>query len=261
MSTNLAAALGKATYVDCDVEEPNGRLFLRPEHVEKTVVSQIIPSFDAQKCNGCRECVKFCRFNALIYIKKAPMLFTEVCHSCGGCRIVCPQKAITETSRPIGTVEKGKSGETTVITGVLNPGEASGNGVIQEAIREADGAETVIIDCPPGSACSVQESIAEADFCILVAEPTAFGFHNFQMVQELVSLHHKPCGIVINKQEEPYEPLEVFCREHQLPILLRLPYERKLGSLLSQGKLAGREDPELRQQLLGLYYQIGGAVQ
>lgn len=261
LATNLAAALGKATYVDCDVEEPNGRLFLKPENCRETEVAQMIPSFDPEKCTGCRECVKFCKFNALIYIKKVPMLFTEVCHSCGGCGLVCPEQAICEVPRPIGILEEGRSGDTRVITGILNPGEASGTTVIGKALNMAKEDETVIIDCPPGSACSVQESIGDADFCILAAEPTAFGFHNLQMVAELVRLHGKPCGIVINKEEKPYEPLETFCRQENIPILLRIPFDRSVGEKLSQGQLIVKNDTKFRETLLELVHRIGGMCQ
>lgn len=260
VSTNLAYAIGKADYVDCDVEEPNGRLFLKPKNVESVTVSQLIPDFDPQKCTGCRECVRHCRFNALIYIKKKPMLFTEVCHSCGLCSLVCPENAITETERPVGKAEIGTAGSLRVITGVLNPGEASGIPVIKKAQSLASKDRDVIFDCPPGTACPVQESIASADFCLLVAEPTAFGFHNFRMAAELAKLHHKPRGVVIDKMDRPYEPLEQFCREEQIPILLRIPFRKDLAGMIGRGELAAARDPALKKAFYSLYEQIGGMV-
>ena len=258
LAANLAAALDGSTYVDCDVEEPNGRLFLKPEVRKITEVCQTVPGFDAAKCTGCRACVQFCRFHALIYIKNAPMLFTEVCHSCGGCSLVCPEQAITEVQRPIGVVEQGMSHKTRVLTGILNPGEASGIGVIQKALELAGQEGPVIIDGPPGSACSVQESIADADFCLLVTEPTAFGFHNFKMVYELSLLHGKPCGVVINKQEQPYGPLEDFCRDRGIPVLMRIPYSREMGSSIAGGALIARENPDFAAALRDMADWIGG---
>ena len=122
ISVNLAYSIGNAAYVDCDVEEPNGALFLKPQNIREVSVSQWIPSFDPIKCTGCRECVKHCRFNALICIRKKPMVFPEVCHSCGLCTMVCPENAISEEPRPLGHLEIGQSGSVKVITGVLNPG-------------------------------------------------------------------------------------------------------------------------------------------
>ena len=260
VSVNLAYSVGKGAYVDCDVEEPNGRLFLKPEDISRKVVTQLIPDFDPAKCIGCRECVKHCRFNALIYIKKKPMVFTEVCHSCGLCSLVCRENAISEVERPLGALEIGTSGELKVITGILNPGEASGIAVIQAAQREADREETVIYDCPPGSACSVQESIQNADYCILVAEPTSFGFHNFQMVAELTSLHKKPMGVIIDKMEKPYGPLEDFCKEKQIPILMRIPFQKELAAWIAEGRIAAAWDPKLKEEFRQVFERIGGSI-
>jgi len=243
LAVNLAALAGKCTYIDCDVEEPNGRLFLRPQSVEEQAVSCLLPEFDSAKCSGCKKCVDFCRFHALVYIKDKPMLFPEVCHSCGGCSLVCPHAAVSEKASPIGRLEIGRRGDTTVVTGILNPGEASGVPLIREALRHSG--ELTIIDCPPGSACSVMECVMEADYCLLVAEATAFGFHNFKMVHELCSLLNKPCGLVINKQEQEYAPLEDYCAEHGLPVLGRIAYDGKLAKLGAEGMLAVESEAPL----------------
>lgn len=258
VAVNLALAAGHAAYIDCDVEEPNGRLFLKPTEVTETPVCTMLPEFDVGKCNGCRKCVSFCRFHALIYIKEKPMVFTEVCHSCGGCLMVCPEQAITEVPKQIGSVFAGRHGDTTVITGILNPGEASGIPVIQKALRLAPQDAPAIIDCPPGSACSVMESVADTDFCVLTAEPTAFGFHNFCMVHELAEIMKKPCGVVINKQDAPYEPLEQYCREKKLPILARIPYDPKIARVNASGRLISEEEPSIRELFRDIYRQIGG---
>ena len=261
VAVNLAAAAGTATYVDCDVEEPNGRIFLKPEGCHEIPVTVLLPEFDSQACSGCRACVDFCRFHALMYVREKPMVFADVCHSCGGCKLVCPEEAVLEKPKQVGVLEMGVSGGVHVVTGILNPGEASGVPVIREAIAQADlgKEELTVIDCPPGSACSVMESVTAADFCILVAEPTAFGFHNFQMVCELAYLMGKPCGVVINKQEAVYEPLETFCMEHYLPVLDRIPYDPELAALAAAGRLACRESAAWRQRFEGLLGRIGGA--
>lgn len=259
VAVNLAAVAGEATYIDCDVEEPNGRLFFQPKQPESRTVTTLLPEFDAARCTGCRQCVQFCRFHALLYIRGKPMVFSEVCHNCGGCALVCPVQAVTYRQRPVGTVETGQAGKVRVVTGVLNPGEASGIPVIRQALNQARG--LTVVDCPPGSACSVMECVKAADVCLLVAEPTAFGFHNFRMVHELTRLLHKPCGVVINKQDAPYEPLETYCREQNLPVLLRMGYDSALAADTARGLVAAEHRPEIRTLFAGLLAQIqGGAI-
>lgn len=257
-AVNLAASAGKCCYVDCDVEEPNGRLFLKPERVESRSVSTLLPEFDDSLCSGCKKCVDFCRFHALVYVKGKPMVFSEVCHSCGGCALVCPEKAVVEKPRPIGILEAGRHGDVRVITGVLNPGEASGIALIKEAVKSARGLS--ILDCPPGSACPVMESASAADYCLLVAEPTAFGLHNFKMVHELVRLLGKPCGVLINKQDAPYEPLERFCEEQGIPVLARIPFDPEAAECIAAGEIAAEKLPRYRALFQGLLEKIGGSL-
>lgn len=262
VATNLAAVAGKCTYVDCDVEAPNGHLFLKPHAITTQTVSTTLPVFDAQKCNGCKQCVHFCRFHALVYIKDAPMVFGEACHSCGGCTLVCSHNAITYAPKTVGVIETGHHRDITVVTGLLNTGEASGVPIIKEALQQGDG--LAILDCPPGSACSVMETIMDADYCILVTEPTTFGFHNLQMVHELATLLHKPCGVVINKETAPYPPLEAFCTAQNLPVLSRIPYTPALAQQIGQGVLVAETIPQERQRFQELLShsstQIGGLV-
>lgn len=260
VSVNLAYTAENATYIDCDVEEPNGRLFLKPTEPKTIPVHRKLPTFDDTTCIGCRACVDFCHFNALIFLRNKPKLFPEVCHSCGGCQIVCKQHAITENARQVGVIEIGNSNDIRVVTGILNIGEASAVPVIQSALYHGLEQEkpnlnctsigdaiqpTVVIDCPPGSSCSVMESVAESDYCLLVVEPTAFGFHNFQMVHELVTLMNKPCGIVINKAYEAYAPLYDYCYAQQIPILLEIPYESQLAELSAKGEIVTQYHEQL----------------
>lgn len=257
-AVNLAAAAGKCRYIDCDVEEPNGRLFLKPEGLETLTVSALLPDFDASLCTGCKKCVDFCRFHALVYVKGRPMVFPEVCHSCGGCALVCPAGAVIEKPRAVGVLEQGRHGDVTVITGILNPGEASGAPIIREAVSRAQGLS--ILDCPPGSACPVMESAMEADYCLLVAEPTAFGLHNFKMVCELAGLLGKKCGVLINKQDAPYEPLESFCRDAGLPVLERIPFDREAAECIAAGEIAAEKLPRYRELFIRLLEKIGGGA-
>ena len=258
VSVNLAAAAESAVYLDCDVEEPNGHLFFKPEITSEETVSAKIPLIDYDQCNGCRKCVDFCKFNALAFIKNKPVLFKDICHSCGGCVLFCPQKAISEVEKNVGVIQNGMSGQVRVHTGCLNTGEASGIPIIKELLKKSatETALPVFIDCPPGSACIVMESIKDADYCVLVAEPTVFGVHNLKMVCDLVEVFHKPHGVVLNKCLEEENPAEVFCKEHHVTILGRIPFDSKLGSLNSNAKIAVRENDRYREQFSALLHTV-----
>jgi MinD superfamily P-loop ATPase len=244
VSVNLASIAEKSVYIDCDVEEPNGHLFFKPEIVREEIIAVKIPVINEGQCNGCRKCVDFCKFNALAFIKNKPYVFEEVCHSCGGCMILCPEKAIREQEKAIGKVQEGVSGNVRVRTGIMNSGEASGIPIIKNLLNKnisLDKALPVFVDCPPGSACIVMESIKDADYCILVAEPTVFGVHNLSMVYDLVRLFKKPHGVVLNKCLDGENPAETFCVDNNVPILGRIPFDNELGSLNSNAKIAARE--------------------
>jgi len=254
VSVNLASVAGQSVYIDCDVEEPNGHLFFKPTDIYQQDITVKIPVVDENLCNGCHKCVDFCKFNALAFIKNKPYVFEEVCHSCGGCLLLCPEKAISEKEKTIGKVQKGVSSNVTVNTGILNTGEASGIPIIKKLLNESasDKELPVFIDCPPGSACIVMESIKDADYCILVAEPTMFGVHNLNMVYDLVRLFDKPHGVVLNKCLNGENPAEEFCMEKNIPVLGQIPFDNALGSLNSDSKIAARESERFR----ALFYSL-----
>ncbi|HEY8344266.1 MAG TPA: ATP-binding protein [Bacillota bacterium] len=249
VSINLAAATETSAYIDCDVEEPNGYLFFKPRNIQEEEVSVRIPKVNDKLCSGCRKCVDFCKFNALAYIKDKLIIFEDICHSCGGCILLCPEQALTEKEKVIGKVQKGISDQVTVYTGVLNTGEPSGVPIIKKLLAEAklEITKTTLIDCPPGSACTVMESIKDADYCILVAEPTLFGVHNLNIVYELVKLFNKPFGVVLNKCLDGEDLSEKFCLEKGIRILGRIPFDQELGRLNSNAEIAVRKSEKYRR--------------
>jgi MinD superfamily P-loop ATPase len=243
VSVNLAAVAERATYIDCDVEEPNGHLFLKPQDVISKDIGVLVPVIDDEKCTQCRKCVDFCKYNALAMINKKVIVFDNVCHACGGCALLCPEKAIVEKEKNIGQVKKGQSDNVSVISGILNTGETSGVPIIKDiVVQDQTDTELTVIDCPPGSACVVMESIKEADYCVMVAEPTVFGAHNLGMVYDLVKLFNKPHGVVLNKCLEGENPSEIFCQENKVRILGKIPFDNDLGTLNSNALVAVRED-------------------
>ena len=175
--------------------------------------------------------------------------------------LFCPEKALNKKQREIGKIEWGISEQVTALTGCLNTGEVSGVPIIKEMVENLPQQETIVIDCPPGSACVVMESIKEADFCVLVAEPTLFGVHNLAMVYELVKLFDKPFGVILNKCLSGENPSEQFCREKQIQILAQIPYDKELGRLNANGHVAVRESEQYRNLFCHLLHQLKKGAQ
>lgn len=263
VAVNLAALVKDSIYIDCDVEEPNGHLFFKPTKLEEKEISVLIPKIDNELCNGCRKCVEFCNFNALAYIKNRLVIFDDICHSCGGCIMLCSEKAFKEKEKVIGKVQKGVSDQVNVYTGILNTGEASGVPIIKNLLDDKYivSGKNVFIDCPPGSACIVMESIKDADYCILVAEPTLFGEHNLKMVFELVKLFNKPFGVVLNKCLDGDNPSEQFCLENNIKIIGRISFDKNLGTINSNAEIAVNKDERYRDLFSYLLKAVIGEVE
>lgn len=247
VSVNLAALETNADYIDCDVEEPNGKLFFKSEIKETRPVRIRIPQVDDKLCIGCKKCVSFCRYSALAYGRKL-MVFDELCHSCGGCSLVCPTKAIKEIDKEIGILERYKYGGINVATGELYVGEASGMPIIKELLSGVkDKSKCSFVDCPPGSGCAVVMCVKEADFCLAVAEPTIFGTHNLEIIYNLIKQVNKPFGVVLNKTiEDSYNPAEIFCQNNGIIILGKIPYSGEIGLLNSNGEIVADKNKSIK---------------
>jgi len=256
VSVNLAAAEENSCYADFDTEEPDGHLFFRPENIVSENVSVKIPDYNKKLCVSCQKCVKFCAFNALAYVGNKLMIFENVCHSCGGCMTVCPEHALTEKDKNVGVTEEGVSGGITVLTGFLNTGEASGVPIIKRLNEKLNKYKFSVIDCPPGSACQVLESVKNADYCVLVLEPTIFGLDNFLTVLKLVKLLNKKFGVIINKSLSDNNIAENYCNENGIDILARFPYDQYLAKINSEGLIAVREKAKYKDIFSGISKKI-----
>ncbi len=256
VSTNLSNIINGSTYLDCDVEEPNGHIFFdKAKLTDEKKVYRIIPEFDSDKCIGCRECVEFCKFSALAFIKDTPILFDEVCHSCGGCQLVCKYGAIKNVKKEVGSINIYDNKNNKIVSGKMEIGEASSISIIDEVLKQAN--NTTIIDCPPGSACSTMESIKDANYCILVTEPTIFSLHNIQMIVELVELFKIPYGFLINKSEDSLDYIiEDYIKSINKPLLLKIPFSKEIAKLNSQGTLITNKDSNEKELFIQLKDQL-----
>jgi MinD superfamily P-loop ATPase len=235
IAVNLALSTGAKQIIDCDVEEPNVHIFLKPENPRRKPVELLVPEIDEEKCTYCRRCAEFCQYNALFVVGETAMVFPELCHSCGGCKLVCPEDAITEKPRQIGTITVAESRGMGLVYGELNVGEALAVPVISAVKDQAKDDGLVILDAAPGAACPLVETVHGADFCLMVTEPTPFGLHDLQVATEVVKQLGVPLGVAVNFAGVGDRGVYRFCEREELPVIMEIPYDRRIAELYSRG--------------------------
>ncbi|MGC6174060.1 ATP-binding protein [Lacrimispora sp. 38-1] len=253
VSTNLSKILG-ISYVDCDVEEPNGFLFMKPSITTQETVFTQFPVIDPESCTLCGACAKVCQFHALAKAGREIVVFDKLCHNCGACSLVCGSKALTYQKRPIGIVEHGLAESILCSRGVLNVGEPMAVPVIRELLNGLSDKDH-LIDCPPGTSCNVVNSLKKADAAVLVTEPSEFGLHDLKMAVELVTLFHIPYGIIINKDDSMENRIKDYCKKEGIPLLGVIPYSREAAMLYSKGNMLC-ESESYRKNLEEISFQI-----
>jgi MinD superfamily P-loop ATPase len=250
VATNLSVLLGTnggaATYVDCDVEEPNGHIFLKPVLTSASLVEVNVPEVDSTVCDGCGECGEICEFSAIVSVNGNTVTFPDLCHSCGGCFWVCPKRAITEKPKQLGTVEIGRAGEVGFVQGRLRVGEPRAAPLVREVKRRIPNDGFSVIDSPPGTSCPVIEAVKDADYVVLVTEPTPFGLNDLKIAVETVRELDLPCGVVINRHNCGDDSVRRYCKEQSIAVLLEIPESREIAEAYSRGHLTVSALPEYR---------------
>jgi MinD superfamily P-loop ATPase len=261
VATNLALSLGKEVqFLDCDVEEPNAHLFLHPTYEKTETITTPVPEVDNKKCTLCGKCGDICQFKAIIVIGETVLPFPELCHSCGGCVEVCPEKAITEKGREIGVIQKGHRNGLEFVHGILRVGEAMSPPLIRKVRSYARPDQLTIIDAPPGTSCPVIASMTGADFVLLVTEPTPFGLHDLALAVGAVNILKIPCGLVINRSDIGDEKVKAYAEEKALPILLEIPFDRRIAEAYSRGEVLVEMMPEWKERFVELYHRVKAIV-
>jgi MinD superfamily P-loop ATPase len=253
VAVNMALSIGNTQLLDCDVEEPNAHLLLHPKINRIEPVYVLIPFTNEELCDYCGKCSKFCQYNAIFVSSEKFMIFPELCHSCGGCSLVCPKKAINEDKHEIGTLKSGSALDLELVYGELKVGEPMAVPVIREVKKQIDTSRNVVLDSPPGTSCPVIETVKGSDFCILVTEPTPFGLHDLKIAVQVLEDMKIPFGVIINRAGIGDKKVYAYCREKKIPILLEIPFQRRIAELYSKGIPFSLEMPEWKERFEAIF--------
>jgi len=259
VATSLALALKdehRVQLLDCDVEEPNDHIFLKPTFTTKQSVSVPIPSVDESKCTHCGKCAEVCAYHAIAVIIDKVLVFPELCHGCGACSYLCPEKAIDEVPEEVGIVEIGNAGGMSFAQGKLNVGEAMAPPVIRKVKEHIIPDAITIIDVSPGTSCPVIEAIRGSDFCLLVTEPTPFGLNDLVLAVEAVKKLGMPCGVVLNRAGIGDGKVADYCLRKNITLLRVIPLDTEIAALYSKGIPLVEGIPEWKDSFIQLFDKI-----
>ena len=260
IATNLARSIAHldktVQYLDCDVEEPNGHIFLKPDIKDIRSITISVPQVDEDKCSGCGKCGQLCQYSAIINLKNTVMTFDQLCHSCGGCKLVCPEGAITEKQKEIGFLEVGMVNDVVFGQGRLKIGDIHTPPLIKQVKANALQEGISIIDAPPGTSCPVIVAVKGADFVLLVTEPTLFGLNDLKLAVAMIKELKIPFAVIINRSEPDEQMINQYCQDENIEILLEIPDDRAIAEAYSVGKMIVDILPDYKKDFVGLYKAI-----
>lgn len=246
LSVNLARYLSEkneghrdVTLIDLDVEEPNSGVFVNGIQINKETKFRQIPEIDFDKCTFCGRCRDVCRFNAIATLPENVLVFPELCHSCNACVGLCPEGAMSMKPHAMGELVESVLDNLKFVESTLNIGEQQAVPLISQTIEYADGNNSgavFIFDSPPGTSCPMIESVKDADFVILVSEPTPFGLHDLKLSVDTMRKLGKSFGVVSNRDGIGPDIIGDYCEKEQISLLGRIPDSREIAALYSRGE-------------------------
>ena len=249
VAVSLALSADKSMqFLDCDVEAPNAYIFLKPKIDKKIIVTAKMPQIDLLKCDFCAECSAVCAFNAIATIANKVLVFPELCHSCGACEYLCHNQAISATEQPIGAIEFGGSDKIDFIQGTLDTGKPSAIPLIKMAKKYISHDKLTIIDVSPGTSCAMVHAVTDANYCILVTEPTPFGLNDLKLAIEALVKLKIPFGVIINRCDLGNDEVEKYCLEQNIKILMCIPFLRDIAANYAIGKPLIESFPEYKKE-------------
>jgi MinD superfamily P-loop ATPase len=253
----MAARVGReAVYVDCDVEAPNGGIFLAPTVDLREPVTVQVPRVDESLCTHCGACAEVCQFGAIAPIGDKVLLYLELCHACGGCSRFCPAGAITEVPRRVGERAVGAVNGLLYAEGRLDVGEVATTAVIEAVKSAAPARDLTILDAPPGTTCPVVDTVRDCDYLLLVTEPTPFGLWDLRLAVRMAAALGLPHGVVINRAGIGDDRVEAWCGRRGVQVVGSIPDSRQLARLYAKGNLAARADVGFARLFEGLLEDV-----
>jgi len=261
-ATSLALSIGQnVQLLDCDVEEPNAAIFIKPKIEQSMTASVPVPTVDESKCDYCGKCAEVCEYHAIVVTRQQVLIFPQLCHSCGACARLCPRGAISEKERVIGRIDIGHKEGLRFVQGCLNVGEAMSPPLIRRVKELIDPGRTVIIDAPPGTSCPVIAAVKGSDFCLLVTEPTPFGLNDLKLAVETIRKLEIPFGVIINRADLGDNQTEAYCAAENIPVLLRIPFKKEIAQAYAKGIAAVDIMPECAPKFRGVIEEIGKTLE
>ena len=261
IATSLATVLGSsAQLLDCDVEEPNCHILMKPVLQTVESITVPVPIVEMDKCTLCGKCGEVCRFSSIVVIGNQVLTFPEMCHGCGGCSLLCPEKAITEGCRELGVIETGLAGPVEFVHGRLRIGEAMSPPLIRAVKAQINPHKLAILDAPPGASCPVIHTVMGSDFIILVTEPTPFGLHDLKIAVEAISHLAIPLGVILNRSDVGDREVHKFCMQMDIPLLAEIPHDRQIAEGYARGNLLVVSAPQYIREFLEIFKKINELI-
>lgn len=259
--TSVAVALALSVkepvqLLDCDVEAPNGHIFLKPRWEKKETIYLQIPKVEEEKCTYCRACSQLCQFKAILVLGETIITFPEMCHACGGCFLVCEPKALIPDRKELGEIEEGRAGPIHFVHGRLRVGEPLSPPLIREVKKRIKKDTLAILDAPPGTSCPVIQTVKGSDYTILVTEPTPFGLYDLKLAVAALGPLNIPCGVILNRADVGDHQVQTYLQSEGIPLLMEIPFERRIAEGYAKGQSLVEIRPELTEQFQTLLPEI-----